>query len=342
MVRTKVFVGNLSFKTKEPELKAHFSGAGNVINVNIITRGPRSLGYGFVEMESEEAANAAIQALHHKEVDGRQINVELVKEPKEGEEVPKKERKPREPRQPKSPATGSDSKDEADAPREAKTRRPRKPSTKKAEGENVKEGTKAEKPARDPKQPREPRPERTDKPREPREPRAEKPREPREPRPKKSTENRTESETLLFVANLPFSLDNDAFSEFVTKQGVQHKTAYVVKKHNNRSKGYGFIELNNQAEQKAAFDKLNGITIEDRALSVKIALTPPAGSEETQEKQQEKPAPAQGSQPSGNVSSPKPVTPNTNKEQGVKSPKPEGTPAAASPKKEVKKEGEKK
>jgi len=341
MVRTKVFVGNLSFKTKEPELKAHFSAAGNVINVNIITRGPRSLGYGFVEMESEEAANAAIQSLHHKEVDGRQINVELVKEPKEGEEVPKKERKPREPRQPKSPATGSDSKDEVDA---EKPRRPRNKPAKKPEGEN-KEGTRENRPPRDPKQPRPERVEKTgqkdgqSKPAAERKPRE--PREPREPRPKKSTENRTESETLLFVANLPFSLDNDAFSEFVTKQGVQHKTAYVVKKHNNRSKGYGFIELNNQAEQKAAFDKLNGISIEDRALSVKIALTPPAGSEESQEKQQEKPAATQGSQASG-VSSPKPVTPNTNKEQGVKSPKPEGTPAAASPKKEVKKEGEKK
>lgn len=333
MVRTKVFVGNLSFKTKEPELRAHFGAVGNVIDVNIITRGPRSLGYGFVEMESEEAANAAIAQLHHKDVDGRQINVELVKEPKEGEEV--KERKPREPKQPKAPRENQGGeKDEADAaPRATKPKRTRKPSNKSRdanEGENVRDGTQGVKPARDPKQPR---PERVDKTTGQKKSQSEgeqkekKPREPREPRPKKTNENRAESETLLFVANLPFSLDNDTFTSFVTGHGIAVKQAYVVKKHNNRSKGYGFIEFNNAAEQKAALEKLSGLSIQDRPISVKIALTPPP-SDETEGKQ-ETPKPAAPSTPSGGVSSPKPLTPNTNKEQGVKSPKPEGT---ASPK----------
>lgn len=325
MVRTKVFVGNLSFKTKEPELRAHFGAVGNVIDVNIITRGPRSLGYGFVEMESEEAANAAIAQLHHKDVDGRQINVELVKEPKEGEEV--KERKPREPKQPRAPREnqGGD-KDEADAaPRAAKPKRTRKPSTKSTnEGENVRDGTQGVKAARDPKQPR---PERVDRATGQKktdgEQKEKKPREPREPRPKKTNEDRAESETLLFVANLPFSLDNDTFTAFVTGNGITVKQAYVVKKHNNRSKGYGFIEFNNVAEQKAALEKLSGLSIQDRPISVKIALTPPP-SDETEGKQ-ETPKSAAPSTPSGGVSSPKPLTPNTNKEQGVKSPKPEGT-----------------
>eukprot|EP01102_Stenamoeba_stenopodia_P021661 TRINITY_DN87_c0_g3_i1.p2 TRINITY_DN87_c0_g3~~TRINITY_DN87_c0_g3_i1.p2 ORF type:complete len:143 (-),score=52.40 TRINITY_DN87_c0_g3_i1:74-502(-) len=76
---TKVFVGNLSFKTKENELAAEFSSAGKVVSANIITRGPRSLGYGFVELENEETATKAVQLMNKKNIDGRDINVELAK-----------------------------------------------------------------------------------------------------------------------------------------------------------------------------------------------------------------------------------------------------------------------
>jgi len=75
----KVFVGNLSFKTKTSELAAAFSVAGHVVSANIITRGPRSLGYGFVELESDEDAQKAVQIMHKKEIDGREINVEVAK-----------------------------------------------------------------------------------------------------------------------------------------------------------------------------------------------------------------------------------------------------------------------
>jgi len=72
---TKVFVGNLSFKTKEGELAEEFSTAGKVITANIITRGYRSLGYGFVEFESEQEAQAALNTLNKKNINGREINV---------------------------------------------------------------------------------------------------------------------------------------------------------------------------------------------------------------------------------------------------------------------------
>jgi RNA recognition motif-containing protein len=86
MVRTKVFVGNLSFKTREAELAQEFSAHAKVISANIITRGPRSLGYGFVELESEDEARKAVAAMDKKEIDGRQINVEVAKPREEGEE----------------------------------------------------------------------------------------------------------------------------------------------------------------------------------------------------------------------------------------------------------------
>jgi len=84
MVRTKVFVGNLSFQTKEAELAQEFGTAGKVISANIITRGPRSLGYGFVEMESEADADNAVKLLNKKEIGGRPINVEVAKPREEG------------------------------------------------------------------------------------------------------------------------------------------------------------------------------------------------------------------------------------------------------------------
>src|SRR3989344_2205015 len=49
---SKVFVGNLSFKTETEALREHFSAAGTVTEANIITRGPRSLGYGFVDFKT--------------------------------------------------------------------------------------------------------------------------------------------------------------------------------------------------------------------------------------------------------------------------------------------------
>jgi len=76
---TRVFVGNLSFKTKENDLAQHFQAAGSVVKANIITRGPRSLGYGFVELASEQDALQAVSLLNKKIIDDREINVQLAK-----------------------------------------------------------------------------------------------------------------------------------------------------------------------------------------------------------------------------------------------------------------------
>ena len=72
-----IFVSSLSFKTKKEELAELFAPYGEVTSARIIldkvTR--RSKGYGFVEMDNEEQANAAITALNGTEFMGRTINV---------------------------------------------------------------------------------------------------------------------------------------------------------------------------------------------------------------------------------------------------------------------------
>ena len=76
-----VYVGNMSFDTTEDRLRALFEAHGEVTSVNIITDrySGRPRGFGFVEMATEDAANAAIAALDGQSVDGRELKVNMAK-----------------------------------------------------------------------------------------------------------------------------------------------------------------------------------------------------------------------------------------------------------------------
>ncbi len=74
---TKLYVGNLSYNTTENQLQDLFSQHGPVTSVDLIMDkfSGRPRGFGFVTMESKEAAEAAVQALNGKNVDGRDLTV---------------------------------------------------------------------------------------------------------------------------------------------------------------------------------------------------------------------------------------------------------------------------
>jgi len=74
---TKLFVGNLSFNATENQLQDLFAAHGNVVEVDVIMDkfSGRPRGFAFVTMESKEAADAAVQALNGKEIDGRALTV---------------------------------------------------------------------------------------------------------------------------------------------------------------------------------------------------------------------------------------------------------------------------
>ena len=78
---TKLFVGNLSFKTTENDLQDAFAAHGTVLETNLMmdrmTGRPR--GFGFVTMSTPEEAEKAIQALHGAEVDGRPLTVNVAR-----------------------------------------------------------------------------------------------------------------------------------------------------------------------------------------------------------------------------------------------------------------------
>ena len=77
-----IYVGNLSYATKEEVLQEVFSEHGEVVKVQIITdrASGKSKGFGFVEMANEAEAEAAIKDLNNGELDGRQIKVNIAKE----------------------------------------------------------------------------------------------------------------------------------------------------------------------------------------------------------------------------------------------------------------------
>lgn len=77
-----IYVGNLTFNTSSSDLEALFAPHGTVTSAQVITDRDtgRSRGFGFVEMGSTEAAQSAISSLNGKDVDGRQLKVNLAKE----------------------------------------------------------------------------------------------------------------------------------------------------------------------------------------------------------------------------------------------------------------------
>lgn len=68
-----IFVAKINFKTRQEDLEAAFAQFGEVASVKIVRdkETGRSKGYGFIEMPNEAEANAAINGLNEKELDGR-------------------------------------------------------------------------------------------------------------------------------------------------------------------------------------------------------------------------------------------------------------------------------
>jgi RNA recognition motif-containing protein len=82
----KLYVGNLAFALGDSDLEHLFAPYGTVRSAQVIQDRDtgRSKGFGFVEMETDEQAQAAIAALDGKEVEGRALTVNEARPREEG------------------------------------------------------------------------------------------------------------------------------------------------------------------------------------------------------------------------------------------------------------------
>jgi RNA recognition motif-containing protein len=76
---TRLFVGNLSYQTGENDLQDYFAQAGTVNSVNLMLDKDtgKSRGFAFVEFANAEAAQRAIDQLHNKKFQGRQLTINI-------------------------------------------------------------------------------------------------------------------------------------------------------------------------------------------------------------------------------------------------------------------------
>ena len=73
----KLYVGNLSFRTEEQTVESLFSEAGPVESVRLMRDKAtgQSRGFAFVEMQTEEGAQAATDRFNGQELEGRRLTV---------------------------------------------------------------------------------------------------------------------------------------------------------------------------------------------------------------------------------------------------------------------------
>lgn len=78
----KIYVGNLNYETTDEQISELFAQYGNVVSAVVIydRATNRSKGFGFVEMEDNGAAEAAVSALNGMEFQGRALRVNEARE----------------------------------------------------------------------------------------------------------------------------------------------------------------------------------------------------------------------------------------------------------------------
>lgn len=75
----------------------------------------------------------------------------------------------------------------------------------------------------------------------------------------------------IYVGNLDFKVDENDLRELFEPYGEVSSARVITDKYRGRSKGFGFVEMENEAEAKAAIDELNGSTHENREIVVNEA-----------------------------------------------------------------------
>ena len=88
----------------------------------------------------------------------------------------------------------------------------------------------------------------------------------------------------IYVGNLPFSTDEQALEQLFSQFGQVDRANVIMDRETGRSRGFGFVEMPNEAEARQAIEALNGETFGGRPLTVNEAKPrqgrPPRGMSE--------------------------------------------------------------
>jgi len=270
----KVFVGNLAFRTTETDLADTFKQYGTVVETKIVSRGRKSLGYGFVDFETAEQAQKAVHGMDQQELDGRPLNVELANPPKENndqdDDYQDQNRgggrgrmsfrggyrgRGRGGYRGGGGGGGSSDRGGNGGGRGGGFRGgfSNYNSYGRGSGSNWRargngRGTRRGSFQRN-----------------------------------RDDVDKTPSKSTLFIANLPFSVDDDSLKKIF--EGFDVKSAHVVKTKSGKSRGYGFVTFGTEEDQVNAMKAVDNKEVTGdngaRVLSVKIALTGQEGDDES-------------------------------------------------------------
>ena len=75
----------------------------------------------------------------------------------------------------------------------------------------------------------------------------------------------------IFVSNLDFKVESGDLTDFFAPYGEVVSAKVITDRETGRSRGFGFVEMANDAAGKEAISNLNGAVVEGRAMTVNVA-----------------------------------------------------------------------
>jgi RNA recognition motif-containing protein len=75
----------------------------------------------------------------------------------------------------------------------------------------------------------------------------------------------------IFISNLSFRVNDDDLKTLFDEYGEVFSAKVITDKFSGKSRGFGFVEMNNEKEAQNAIDKLNQAKFEDKIISVSVA-----------------------------------------------------------------------
>jgi cold-inducible RNA-binding protein len=77
--------------------------------------------------------------------------------------------------------------------------------------------------------------------------------------------------TKLYVGNLPYSTNDRSLADAFSKYGNVLSASVITDKMSGRSKGFGFVELEDDSQAQTAISEMNGMDMDGRKLNVSVA-----------------------------------------------------------------------